>query len=41
MKDLEILQACLNGNHLSNAEIQRAEGLIYLMQQDIKARVRE
>lgn len=39
MKDEQIINALLTGNHLNKEELQRAKGLLYLMQQDINSRV--
>ena len=36
MKDLEILQSLLNGNHLNNNEMERAAKLLYLLDIEIK-----
>lgn len=40
MKDIEILQQLLNGNHLDDKELERASKLIYLLDVEIKSRVR-
>ena len=39
-KDLEILEALYLGNHLSENELERAAKLIYLLNQEIKLRVK-
>ena len=36
MKDLQILQQLLNGNHLSPAEIIRAEKILFLINSNLK-----
>ena len=41
MEDKEILKSLLNGNHLSNSELDRAAKLIHLLKEHIKVRVRE
>lgn len=38
MKDLDIIQSLLNGNHLESKELERAFKLIYLL--DLKAKRR-
>ena len=39
MKDIEILNQLLNGNHLEDKELERATKLIYLLDIEIKRRV--
>ena len=38
MKDIEILRALLNGTHLEDKELERAEKLIYLLRLEHKSR---
>jgi hypothetical protein len=40
VKDIEILQALLNGNHLEKAELMRAEELLIQCQLNLKHRVK-
>ena len=41
MTDKEILNSLLNGNHLSNKELDRATNLLSLLNEHLKVRVRE
>lgn len=40
MKDLDIIKQLLNGNHLEDQELARADKLIYLIGLDLKSRIR-
>ena len=39
-KDLAILRALYFGNHLSDAEMERAAKLLYLLNQELKSRTK-
>lgn len=39
--DLRIITALYNGNHLNNLEIERAIKLIYLLDIELKGRIKE
>ena len=41
MKDIEILNQLLNGNHLSMNELERGLKLIHLLKIEINSRVKE
>ena len=41
MKDLEILKQLMDGNHLEPNELERANKLIYLLQQEINRRLKK
>ena len=38
--DIELLRALLNGNHLSDDELERASKLLFLMKVEIKSRIK-
>jgi len=38
-KDIEILKALLNGNHLNKEEIERGSKLLFFMKVNIKGRI--
>ena len=40
MKDLDIIKQLLNGNHLETKELERADKLIYLLNQEVKRRIK-
>ena len=40
MEDLDILKQLLNGNHLNDNEIERADKLIYLLKEELKRRIK-
>ena len=40
MEDIEILKQLLNGNHLNNVELERANKLLYLLDLEIKRRIK-
>ena len=40
MGDIEILKQLLNGNHLNDSELERAFKLVYLLDIEVKRRVK-
>ena len=40
-KDVEILKALYNGNHLESNELERAIKLLYLLNMSIKKRIKK
>jgi hypothetical protein len=38
MDDMQILKQLYAGNHLNNAELERAHKLVYLLNQELKTR---
>ena len=40
-RDLQILQALYSGNHLSNYELERALKLLYMLNVELKRRIKE
>lgn len=38
MSDIDILQSILNGNHLSDDELNRANDLVYLIKKEVMRR---
>ena len=41
MKDIEIVQQLMDGNHLSNPELDRAQQILFLLGIALDGRIRE